>query len=76
MDTIRTEVCVGWRNFDFWNTLGVCVIGTFSLIMDSIYSIPEYYSPKLKHKESTKHQPEPTYRNDSLFTDEEYDIKP
>jgi hypothetical protein len=33
----------------------VFVIGTFSLIMDSIYSIPEYRSPKLKHKESTKH---------------------
>jgi hypothetical protein len=51
----------------------VFVIGTFSLIMDSIYSKPEYYSPKLKHKESTKHQPEPTYRNDSVFTDEEYE---
>ena len=51
----------------------VFVIGIFSLIMDSIYSKSEYYSPKLKHKESTKYQPEPTYRNDSLFKDDEYE---
>ena len=70
MDTIRTR-CVLVGEIVISGILLVFVIGTFSLIMDSIYSIPEYYRPKLKHKESNKHQTEQTYMNDSLFTDDE-----
>jgi len=51
----------------------VFVIGTVSLIIDSFYSEPEYYYHELKHKESTKYQPEPTYETSHVLIDSEYD---